>query len=134
RQFSLLRIKLALDHCHGRHRTYVMRKQTLEKSRADLRKIVVDFQVNARSQERKALQQAFHVRILTAIRLHQEPAGKLRILPSPLRSHLADVRQLAFVIIEKVFPDARHVNSPCIRHWLDRGNYGTPLPPEPDPS
>ena len=55
-QLALLGIELALDHRHGGHWTNVMRKQDLKQSRADLREIVIDLQVNAGSEQGKAFE------------------------------------------------------------------------------
>src|SRR5438270_1186316 len=90
--------------------------------------------MNAGGEKGETFQQSFHMRILAAVRLHQQAACQLRILPGPLHSHLADIGQLALVIIKKIFPDACHVSSPCTSHWLDRANSETPLRREQDPS
>ena len=52
--------------------------------------------------KRKGLQHPLGVGISATVRLQQQPRGDLRVLLRELRSHLAQERELAFVIVPQL--------------------------------
>ena len=71
-EFSLFRIQVKLHHGHRGNRPDVMRIKNGEKGFRDFRKFIVNFQVDARSQERGRFNQSFHVGIFTTIGLQKQ--------------------------------------------------------------
>jgi len=84
-----------------------MRVQNIKQRLGDLRKVVVDPQVNPRRQQRKRLQHPFRMRIFAAIRLQHQARCNLRILVRELRSNLAQECELALVIISQLIAQDR---------------------------
>ena len=89
RELSLLRIDVQLDDGHGRNRAEEMWVKHFDQRLGDLRKFVVDFQVQARGEKGERLQHTLDVRIFAAIRFQHETIGDLRVFARKLRAHLA---------------------------------------------
>ena len=85
-KFALLRIGMKLRHRHRRHGPQVVRVKDIEQRFGDLRKVVVDAQVNPRRQQGKSLQHPFRVWIFAAIGLQHQARGDLGIFVRELRS------------------------------------------------
>ena len=67
-----------------------------------LRQLVIELLVNPGGQEGKALQQAFDVRILTAIRLQSEALRDLPVFLGKFRAHLAQKPQFPLVKADQI--------------------------------
>jgi len=67
----------------------------------EARELGVDLEVDARRHEREALEQPLDVRIGALERLQPQPARDLRELARELGAHLADVVELAVVVLEQ---------------------------------
>ena len=68
-----------------------MRIEDAEQRLRDLRKLVVDLQVNARGEKGERFQQALDVRIVAFVRLQDQPPGDFRVFLAELRAKLAKV-------------------------------------------
>ena len=112
-ELAFLRIQVELGDRHGRQRPDEMRIDDTQQRLGNLRKLVVDLQVDARRQKGKAFQQPLHVRIVALGRLQDQPRGDLGILLGELRAQLAHVRQLALVVQQQVIPHS----GPRTRRW-----------------
>src|SRR5262249_4583766 len=97
-QLSPRGIQLKLQDAHGRQRRQVMGIKRLEKRRGNLRKLVVKLMLDASGQEGSRFDQAFYFRIGAAIRLQQQPAGRVRIFLGKLLENLPEKEQFALVV------------------------------------
>src|SRR5262245_55360225 len=76
--------------------------QYFEQRFGDFGKLVIQLVVHAPAQQCKSLNQSFDVRIFARILSQHQAARRFRIFLGELRCHLADKRQLSFVIWQQV--------------------------------
>jgi hypothetical protein len=95
---DLFVIHVELDHRHGRNGAQVVGIQNAEQGLGDFRKLVVDFEVDARGQEGEGLQHALDVRVLALVGFKHQAGGDLGVLGGELGAHLAQKRQFPFVV------------------------------------
>src|SRR5262249_4950298 len=82
-----------------------------------LGKLVVQLVMHPSGEERHALEQPLHVRILAAIGLELEPACDLRVPLRELRAGLAQVAELPLVVGEQLVRG--HQGPPCTTYcWV----------------
>src|SRR5580765_2284163 len=90
-KFSLFGIEMKL-HDGGRwNGADVMRVKNAEQRFGDFRELVVDLEMDARSQIGEGFDEAFDVRIFAAVGIEQETRGDLWIFLGELRAHLAQI-------------------------------------------
>ncbi len=78
-----------------------MRIDNLEQRLREARKLRVDLQLHPGRQERGAFKQPLDVRICDLEGVHAEPTRDLRKLLGELRAHLAEMSQLALVVLQE---------------------------------
>ena len=74
----------------------------IEERFADLGEIIVDLEVDARSQEGEGLEQALHVRVGAFIGLEQQARGHLGVALGELRPGAAEEAELLLVVVEQL--------------------------------
>lgn len=79
-----------------------MRVQHLEERLDDFRKLVIEFLVHARRQERERLDQALGMRVLAVVALNQQSRSDLRILSGKFLAQKAQVREFLLVIGQQI--------------------------------
>ena len=78
-----------------------MRVKNAEQCLGDLRKFVVDFEMDTRREERECFQQSFYMRIVALVGLQDEAPCDFRIFLTELRAKLAEIIEFALVIEEQ---------------------------------
>jgi hypothetical protein len=84
---------------HGRNGTDIVRVENAEKRFGDFRKIVVDLEMKACGEKSEGLNEAFDVRVFAHVGAKNEARGDFGVLFGKVGAHLAQERELAFVIV-----------------------------------
>ncbi len=82
---------MKLHNGHRGNRPDVVRIENREQSFSDFRKFIVNFQMDAGSQERGGFNQAFDMGILAPSRLEQQTGGNFRVFLREVGAHLTQV-------------------------------------------
>ncbi|RMU45854.1 hypothetical protein ALP29_201556 [Pseudomonas syringae pv. avii] len=91
-----------LDNRHRGGRAQVVRVQHLQKRLDDFRKLIIEFLVHTRRQERERLDQALGVRVLAVITFNQKPRSDLRVLSGEFLAQKAQVREFFLVVGQQI--------------------------------
>ena len=78
-EFSFLRIKLELDDRHGGYGAHELRVHNAQQRLGNLRKLIIDLEVDAGSEKSEALEQPLDMRILAFVLLQSEARCDLRM-------------------------------------------------------
>jgi hypothetical protein len=79
-----------------------MRVKDVEQTLRDLGEFIVDFQMNARGEKGKPLEQPLDMRIVTSVHIQLQTRGNLRVLFGELLPHLSKEGEFVFIIVEKI--------------------------------
>ncbi len=84
-----------------------MRIKNAEQRLGDLRKFVVDLEMDACGEERERFEQSFYMRIVALVGFEDEASGDLRIFLPELRAKLAEIVEFSLVIKEEFVTHGR---------------------------
>jgi hypothetical protein len=93
----------------------VERVEHLEQRLAQLGEVVVEAAVQARVEERHALEQALHVRVVALARLELQARRDLRVARAELGAEPPEVGELLLVVVQQVVARPAGAHAPASR-------------------